>query len=165
MKRVHMIFICAALLTIGVGVLAFHPQGPRTQTEATEAGSGQPAQLVPLPIKLPQAQFQGTPPNIQGVTNLEKPLGRDRPPFLAPRGVVNVALHKPVTSSVPEPMWGELAWIVDGDKEAIDGSQVDLDPFSHRKAGKYPFGDGTFEIDRIGDQKRPLPAVQFHLRT
>ncbi len=63
------------------------------------------------------------------MNNLEKPRGKPRPPFLAPPGVANIALHKPIASSVAEPILGELAWIVDGNKEATDGSLVELDPF------------------------------------
>jgi len=87
-------------------------------------------ELVPLGIKLPRPMFVGTPQNIQGVTNLEKPLGRDRPPFYAPAGTKNVALGKPVTSSPDEePIIGNIEMVTDGDKEATDGSYVELGPF------------------------------------
>ena len=87
-------------------------------------------ELVPLDIKLPRPMFVGTPQNIQGVTNLEKPLGRDRPPFYAPAGTKNVALGKPVTSSPDEePIIGNIEMVTDGDKEATDGSYVELGPF------------------------------------
>jgi len=85
--------------------------------------------MAPLDIKLPTAQFVGTPPNIEGVTDLEKPLGRPRPPFLALIGTKNVALGKSVTASDNVPIVGEIEQITDGDKEAIDGSFVELGPF------------------------------------
>ena len=85
--------------------------------------------LVPIDIKLPKPMFVGTPQNMQ-VKNLEKPLGKPRPPFLAPEGTKNVALHKPVKSTDEEPIIGEIAMITDGDKEAADGSFVELGPFS-----------------------------------
>jgi hypothetical protein len=84
--------------------------------------------LVPVDIQLPRPMFVGTPTDIR-VANLEKPLGQPRPPFLAPPGTKNVALHKPVTSSDEEPIIGEIAMITDGDKEAADGSYVELGPF------------------------------------
>jgi len=87
------------------------------------------SRLVPLDIKLPKPMFVGTPENIQGVTNLEKPLGRARPPFYAPEGTKNVAFKKPVASTDEEPIIGELEMITDGDKEAADGSYVELGPF------------------------------------
>lgn len=40
-----------------------------------------------------------------------------------------MALHKTVTASIHEPIMGEFSMIVDGDKEAMDGSLVELDPF------------------------------------
>jgi hypothetical protein len=72
--------------------------------------------------------FVGTPMD-RRVPNLEKPLGRARPPFLAPSGTSNVALHKPVKSSCAKPMIGSLHMITDGDKEGGDSHYVELDPF------------------------------------
>ncbi|HNW59119.1 MAG TPA: hypothetical protein PKI62_05555 [bacterium] len=83
--------------------------------------------LKPVAIKLPKPKFVGTPQNLK-VPNLEKPLGKAREPFLAPAGTANVALHKPVTSSDMQPVIGELEMITDGDKEAEDGSYVELGP-------------------------------------
>ena len=84
--------------------------------------------LVPIDIKLPAPVFTGTPQNLN-VPNLEKPLGKARPPFLAPEGTKNLALHKMVTSSDDMPIIGSLELITDGDKEATDGSYVELGPF------------------------------------
>jgi hypothetical protein len=72
--------------------------------------------------------FVGTPQNIR-VPNLERPLGRPRPAFLAPVGTTNVAFAKEVSSSDEEPIIGEIEMITDGDKEAADGSYVELGPF------------------------------------
>jgi len=95
-------------------------------TQETAAGT-EKAGWVPIEIKLPKAVFIGTPQDTR-VPNLEKPLGKDRPPFLAPEGTKNVAAGKPVTSSDSEPIIGELSYITDGDKEAADGSYVELGP-------------------------------------
>jgi len=84
--------------------------------------------LVPIDIKLPKPMFVGTPQNIR-VPNLEKPLGRPRPPFLAPVGTKNVAFGKPVASTDEEPIIGEIEMITDGDKKGADGSYVELGPF------------------------------------
>jgi len=86
------------------------------------------SQLEPLDIKLPKPMFVGTPQNIR-VPYLEKPLGKPRPPFLAPIGTKNVALGKIVMSSEQEPIIGEIEMSTDGDKEATDGSYVELGPF------------------------------------
>ena len=87
-----------------------------------------PTKLVPIEIKLPKPMFVGTPQNIN-VPKLEKPLGKPRPPFMAPEGTINVAFEKPVTSTDDEPVIGEIEMITDGDKEAADGSYVELGPF------------------------------------
>jgi len=86
-----------------------------------------PAGWVPLEIKLPKPMFVGTPQDTR-VPNLEKPTGKPRAPFYAPAGTKNVALDKPVSSSDEEPIIGEIKMITDGDKEAADGSYVELGP-------------------------------------
>ncbi len=86
------------------------------------------ADLVPIDFNLPKAMFVGTPLNSQ-MENLEKPLGKPRPPFLAPAGTKNVALNKPVTGSDSWPLVGKLNLITDGDKSAADGHYVELAPF------------------------------------
>ena len=83
--------------------------------------------LAPLPIELPHPKFVGTEQDIR-VPYLNRDHTKDRPPFLAPRGTINVALHKAVTSSDPVPIIGELELVTDGDKEAMDGCWVELGP-------------------------------------
>jgi hypothetical protein len=83
--------------------------------------------LAPLEIRLPKPMFAGTPQDAR-TPNLERPRGGPRPPFLAPVGTTNVALGKPVSSSDPEPVIGSLSAITDGDKEAAEGSFVELSP-------------------------------------
>ncbi len=83
--------------------------------------------LVPLRIVLPKPGYEGTPENLD-VPNLEKPLGKERPPFLAPAGIVNIAKGKKVTSSEKEPFVGDLSMVTDGDKTQADGSYVELGP-------------------------------------
>jgi hypothetical protein len=85
-------------------------------------------EMKPIDIKLPKPMFIGTPQNMN-VPNLEKPLGKLRPPFLAPVGTKNLALNKPVTSTDDAPVIGEAEMVTDGDKEASDGSYVELGPF------------------------------------
>lgn len=88
-----------------------------------------PDNMQPLPLELPKPMFVGTPANLSGVENLEPDTRQARPPFFAPAGVTNLALNKPVTSSEMQPFTGTLEMIVDGDKEAADGSVVELGPF------------------------------------
>ncbi len=84
--------------------------------------------LAPLGIELPQPVFIGTKEAIR-VSNLRKLTAEGRPPFLAPVGTINVALGKSVAASDEEPIIGEIEMITDGDKEAADGSFVELAPF------------------------------------
>ena len=91
---------------------------------------GEPARdrLTPLKIDLPKPTFRGTPENNR-VPNLQKPRRGPRPPFLVPPGTTNVARGKPVSASDRDPVVGRLDMITDGDKEAADGSFVELGPF------------------------------------
>ncbi len=100
-------------------IVAFQMYAHETQGEK---------KMVPIKIELPKPMFIGTPENMN-VPNLEKPSGKMRPPFLAPEGTKNVSFNKPVSSSDEEPVIGEIDMITDGDKEASDGSYVELGPF------------------------------------
>jgi hypothetical protein len=102
------------------------PAGTAEQAAPQAAPAGN-EQLVPIDIKLPKPMFVGTPTNI-AVPNLEKPLGKPRAAFLAPAGTRNVAAGKPVTSSDELPTIGELTMVTDGDKDASEGSYVELGP-------------------------------------
>jgi hypothetical protein len=99
-------------------------EAPRPPADE-DPGAGQ---LAPLDIKLPQEMFGGTPRHLQSVPNLEPVSDKPREPFYAPAGTANVALGRPVTSTDKEPVWGDLTLVTDGDKEATDGSYVELGP-------------------------------------
>ncbi len=127
--------LTAAAVLIIAAIIALHYFKP---AEAIDESGGLPSPiatpqdefaqgLAPLEIELPKSMFLDTPIN-RRVPNLEKPLGRPRPPFMAPVGTKNVALGKPVSSSDEEPIIGEIELITDGDKEATDGSYVELAP-------------------------------------
>jgi hypothetical protein len=96
---------------------------------AVFAATLQPASaddLVPLPLVLPPPAMKGTPQALPTNTTA-LPLTSDvRPPFLAPKGVANVALHKPVSASDPNLINGELKQITDGKKESFDENVVTL---------------------------------------
>jgi hypothetical protein len=107
------------------------PKAPKKEEEPKKeekAPSAETAGYVPIDIELPKPMFVGTPQDTK-VENLEKPLGKPRPPFLAPEGTKNVASGKSISGSDEEPIIGELEMITDGDKEAADGSYVELGPF------------------------------------
>ena len=102
---------------------------PAAEAPKADAPAAVPAGMEALAIELPKPMFVGTPTNIQNVPNLEKPRGKPRSPFYAPKGTVLVSKGKPVTGSDNEPIMGDLEMITDGDKEAADGSYVELGPF------------------------------------
>lgn len=84
------------------------------------------ADLEPLPLKLPIPAFMGTPTDMPLGDHIEKPSDKPRPPFLAPKGVQNLAFKKKVTSSDKSPITGTLDLVTDGDKESNDNSFVEL---------------------------------------
>jgi hypothetical protein len=84
-------------------------------------------ELVPIQIELPAPAFRGTPVPLEE-PNVEKPSGKPRPPFLAPKGTVNLARGKKVSCSDPMPPAGELDYVTNGDKEASDFGYLELHP-------------------------------------
>ena len=60
------------------------------------------------------------------IPNLERPGTTKRPELLVPKGTVNLALHKEVTSSDSEPVIGDLSLITDGEKGGDEGNYVEL---------------------------------------
>jgi len=78
-----------------------------------------------LALKLPAPTLKGTPEDLPAAPNLEPLPEKPRPPFLTAKGVKNVALGKPVTSSV-KPFSGELSQVTDGKKEAFDYDAVEM---------------------------------------
>jgi hypothetical protein len=98
-------------------------------TSAAQSPTGPNGEkLVPLEIKLPKPLFQCTPQQIKPTPNMEKYSEKPRPPFYAPPGVTNLALHKKVTSSDNSPVIGELSMVTDGEKEGADDGYVELAP-------------------------------------
>jgi hypothetical protein len=115
--------LCVCLIAL---VLVLCKTWKKPQQQVT-SNAPAPA-MAALEIELPEAVFAGTPQDIR-VPNLERPLSGPRPAFYAPVGTQNVALGKTVTGTDPEPVIGELGMITDGDKQAEDGSYVELGPF------------------------------------
>ncbi len=79
----------------------------------------------PLALNLPLHTLKGTPADLPVGPNIEPPSDKAPPPVLVPKGVKNVAVRKPVTSSV-RPFLGELHQITDEKKEAFDDDCVEM---------------------------------------
>ena len=84
--------------------------------------------MIPLDLKLPKAIYVGTPQNLAEIPNLRPVSKTPRQPFLVPAGTKLLSLNKPVTSSEQNPIIGDISYVTDGDKEGMDGSEVQLGP-------------------------------------
>lgn len=93
---------------------------------ADDAAPKAVADLAPLPLVLPDPALRGTPPNLPTNTTAEPLTSKPRPVFLAPKGVTNAALGKPVSASDTNLISGELRQITDGKKGAYDENVVTL---------------------------------------
>ncbi|HYV28912.1 MAG TPA: discoidin domain-containing protein [Candidatus Eisenbacteria bacterium] len=79
----------------------------------------------PLALELPSHTLKGTPEDLPAGPNIDPPSDDPPTPLQVPKGVKNVALKKPVTSSV-KPYTGDLAQLTDGKKEPSDDDAVEF---------------------------------------
>ncbi len=96
---------------------------------AAPAAASVPAgDLEEIKLEFPKPMFIGTPVPAE-LPNLEKP-GSYKPilSIQVPKGSVNLAKGKKVTSSDSAPIIGDLNLITDGDADGADGSFVELMP-------------------------------------
>lgn len=91
------------------------------------APAGQDAGKIELKLTLPKPMFIGTPTNIRS-QNLEVVTGKSRGAFFVPAGTKLLSLKKPIRSSDPEPVIGELDMVTDGEKAGGDGYFIELGP-------------------------------------
>lgn len=93
--------------------------------EITSCYSVYSQKMERLQIRYPMPVFVGTPTDMQ-VDNLERTWELTLPPFLVPEGTTNLALGKLVECSDEDPLTGDPELITDGDKEATDGSFIEI---------------------------------------
>jgi hypothetical protein len=105
--------------------------------------------LAPLPVKPPAPTLKGTPSELPSGPNIEPYSEKPKPPFMAPKGVSNVAAGKKVTSSI-KPFTGELAQLTDSKKEPDDDQVVEM------RRGKQ-----WVQVD-LGDAARIYAIVIWH---
>lgn len=82
-----------------------------------------------LKTDFPEEVLAGTPPDVLArlFPELSMPPA-DAPPLMVPKGTVNLALKKKVTSSEPNPILGEISFVTDGVKEGSEEAYVELSP-------------------------------------
>lgn len=85
-------------------------------------------EMEEIKIEFPKPMFIGTPVPAK-LPNLEQPdPSKIVKSFQAPKGTVNLAKDKEVTSSDPAPIIGDLPLVTDGDADGSDGCFVELAP-------------------------------------
>ncbi|HEY5552923.1 MAG TPA: hypothetical protein VIK52_13610 [Opitutaceae bacterium] len=112
MKRVRYGILVAQVMVVSACVLG---------------GATENSERVPLELEFPRPFFVGTPVPVK-LPHLEAPRDGKRPDFLVPAGVTNLGRGAAVTSSDAHPIFGELAYVTDGDKSGGDGTIVELAP-------------------------------------
>jgi hypothetical protein len=83
---------------------------------------------VTLTIDLPKPCFTGTPKDIRSPNLESDSVGKNREAIQVPTGTKLLSKGCKVTSSDPEPIIGELAFVTDGDKEHDAATYVELGP-------------------------------------
>jgi hypothetical protein len=78
-----------------------------------------------LEISYPMPMFVGTPKDMK-VERLEKTWEMSTPMILVPQGTRNVALEKYAECSDEDLIMGDPELVTDGDKEAVDGSYLEM---------------------------------------
>jgi len=135
-------FWVMVLLAMLLGMTSCKKESPEPNPTKTIAKTDQ----IVLQFELPEPMFDGTPPDLRDIENLEIKSKGKRSSFLVPLGTENIALGKPVTSTDNEPIIGEIEMITDDDKEAMDGSYVELGPL--KQSVTVDLGD-TFNVNAI----------------
>lgn len=79
-----------------------------------------------IDLKLPKPAYIGTPSNLPKHIELPPPPEKARRTWKAPHGTALLSRGKPVISSEKDPGFGQVAMVTDGDKEGMDGSEVEL---------------------------------------
>lgn len=119
-----------ATLALGTAsVLMFSSCGDDKSTDTNSSGGSDELGVgtvdgVALKIDLPKEIIEGSPAP-KNIPNL-MPRAKKFPEFKVPKGTVNLAKGKKVTSSDEYPIMGEVSLITDGEKEGGEGYFLEL---------------------------------------
>ena len=106
---------------------AHAPSAPGSPEEAAPPTAPE-ARSIDIALTYPKPLFIGTPKSVVLARGVHDPMAGRRDGFRAPAGTRLLSRGKPVASSDPNPVIGELGYVTDGDKEGGDGSYVELGP-------------------------------------
>lgn len=111
---------------------ASHLKAAKEYADKTVGSTKAPEGTEALAVELPNPAFAGTPKAIPAGARMKELTGKERGAYFLPaelaESLTNVAYEKPVTSSDPAPLIGDLEQVTDGDKEPLDGRWVELAP-------------------------------------
>ncbi|MBT3479967.1 MAG: hypothetical protein HN457_00845 [Opitutales bacterium] len=93
---------------------------------ATSAFADHHGEKAAIVVEFPPPFLIGTPVQVN-LPHLED-AGAPAPVIMAPKGTINIAKDKEVTSSDDFPIIGDLSYATDGDKESEEGYFVELAP-------------------------------------
>ncbi|MEM9481695.1 MAG: hypothetical protein AAGA58_18755 [Verrucomicrobiota bacterium] len=118
-KKPPVIATCLSIFALGAAALPIaHAKDPNTDTATRDT----------ITFIFPKEMFQGTPAPVKRANLEDAENYVPHKSVTVPAGTKNLAKDKPVTSSDDFPIIGELAMVTDGDKDAADGSFVELAP-------------------------------------
>lgn len=135
----------ALMAALGIAAPAFAQE--KKEEKAVEAPAG--GELAEIKLELPPPYFGGTPLDYFS-PNLEEKDFKPRAPFKAPVGAEILSRGKPVTSSDPDPTYGKLSYITDGEKGYQQEYLTELAP-----------GTQWVQID-LGQQSEIYAIVIWH---
>jgi hypothetical protein len=118
----------------------------------------------PLKLNLPAHTLKGTPEDLPVGPHVEPPPKSAPPTPAVPKGVVNVAAGKAVTSSVP-PFLGELSQITDGKREAFDEDAVEFKKGTQWAQVDLPCGTTTVTCRPCTTSFSKCPMIPSSRRT
>ncbi|MDR3228307.1 MAG: discoidin domain-containing protein [Puniceicoccales bacterium] len=118
--------------TVAVSATVAPKTATETQTKTaapTPPAAAPDTEMVPLKIEFPNVNIDFLNAQIKlPVSYLTSVQVRNlaKTPLQVPKGIINLARDKPVTSSDENPIVGELQFVTDGDKDADEGYEVEL---------------------------------------
>lgn len=127
-KTIHTLAGLALVVSLAACGKSEEKKADASAAAAPAAAAVPAGDLEEIKIDFPKPMFIGTPVPAE-LPNLEKPGSyKPTPSFQAPKGTVNLAKGKKVTSSDAAPIIGDLTLVTDGDADGADGSFVELMP-------------------------------------